>query len=142
MGKRATPTHATLVKGYSEENSYCLSRTCLSTKTSTRNQGKLEKVVRLLFPIVKQTGDEHTKTSSKIKHVHESIQFIMEMTERKLSFIDILINNENQIITLGVYYENTQNNIQTLNRTILRTKRKMPLNIVKRICAVLSVTNS
>ena len=142
MGTKVAPTYATLVMGYLEEKLQNKLPEIFDEEFAQYIHRNWKRFLDDIFIFWNKSADDLQKFNTEINQLHQSIQFTMEVSDKELPFLDLLIiKNRTDIIT-DLYCKGTDSHQYLDFRSChpAHTKRNIPYNLARRICTI--VTNN
>ena len=131
MGKKFAPIYATLVLGYLEETLYRKVEDVFDLNFKTYIEENFKRSLVDCFILFRKSDEDLTKLHELINALHPSLNFTMDKSRIKLSFLDTMVINNNGEIQIGIFFTNLQipNNIFCTHHVILKTHETVSLII-------------
>ncbi|XP_062601156.1 uncharacterized protein LOC134262845 [Saccostrea cucullata] len=142
MGTKVAPTYATLVMGYLEEKLYSKLPEIFDETFVQYIRQNWKRYLDDIFIFWNKTEDDLEKFHTVINQLQESIQFTMEMSDRQLPFLDLLLIKDDTKIITDLYCKETDSHqyLDFYSCHPSHTKRNIPYNMARRICTIVTDT--
>lgn len=140
MGTKMAPTYATLTLGYLEEKMYKEINRLFNEETEMYITKHWKRYLDDCF-IVWNSGDNNLSVFKNIlNELNPDIKFTADESLNRISFLDILLTKQDEVIMTDVYYKPTDTH-QYLHFNSCHprhTKRAIPYNLSRRICTIVN----
>ena len=140
MGTKFAPKYATLVMGYLEQKLYQKVEDEFSQRFANYIENSWKRFLDDCFIIWNYSEDMLNKFPDILNHLHSSIKCTREISRTNLSFLDILVINNNGTITTDIFNKSTDTHQYLDFRSChpTHTKRNIPYCLARKICAVVT----
>lgn len=140
MGTKMAPTYATLTLGYLEEKMYKEINRLFNEETEMYITKHWKRYLDDCF-IVWNSGENNLSVFKNIlNELNPDIKFTVDESLNRISFLDILLTKQDEVIMTDVYYKPTDTH-QYLHFNSCHprhTKRAIPYNMSRRICTIVN----
>ena len=140
MGTKMAPTYATLTLGYLEEILYSKINEQFNSTTADNTKTTWKRFLDDCFIIWKDTNLPLEAFCTLLNDLDPDINFTMEESQHKISFLDILITHQGEKLSTDIFYKPTDTHqyLHFASCHPRHTKRSIPYNLARRICTIVS----
>ncbi|OOY45291.1 hypothetical protein, partial [Solemya velum gill symbiont] len=140
MGTKVAPTYANLVMGFLEEILFEKINEMYQPELAGYIKESWKRFLDDCFSIWKQTKGELVTFHALLNSLHPAIEFTMEIGEKQLPFLDVLVQKNNTLLTTDVFYKSTDTHqyLDFRSSHPSHTKRNIPYCLARRICTIVS----
>ena len=107
MGTKMAPTYATLTLGYLEEILYSKINEQFNSTTADNIKTTWKRFLDDCFIIWKETNLPLETFCTLLNDLDPDINFTMEESQHKISFLDILITHQGEKLSTDIFYKPT-----------------------------------
>ena len=140
MGTKFAPTYATLVLAYLEEALYKKSETEFGEEFGQKLRQLWKRFLDDCFMLWDMSRDHLNKFHIMLNNLHPDLNFTIEVNDKELPFLDILLTKEGTRLNTDIYFKPTDTK-QYLNYKSCHPKHtinSIPYNLARRICTIVS----
>jgi hypothetical protein len=143
MGTKVAPTYATLVLGYLEDKLYQKLLLEQDKNFAYYFQTHWKRFQDDCFIFWNKSLDDLHKFERILNSLHKDIQFKIQFSPTKLSFLDVIVIKEGIFISTDIYFKSTdsQQYLDFNSCHPKHTKLNIPFNLARRICTIVSDNN-
>lgn len=138
MGTKVAATYANLVFGYLEEKLASECKTSFGEEYALHIKNNWKRFLDDCFIYWTKSLDDLQNFHKILNSLHDSLQFTIEISEKELPYLDILVIKEGMKITTDLFYKKTDSHQYLIFDSChpSHTKRNIPFNMARRICII------
>ena len=144
MGSKFAPIYATLVLAYLEETMYEKAAQEFDSNFRTYLETNFKRFLDDCFLIFTRAEEELTRFHTLLNRLHPSINFTLQKSRQRISFLDTLIINNNGKLHTDIYYKPTDSKQYLLYTSChpKHTRNSIPYNLARRLKMIISQDNT
>ena len=143
MGTKFAPIYATLVLAYLEEKLYEQVEKEFDSNFRKYIEDNFKRFLDDCFIIFTRSDEELKKFHNLLNTLHLSIEFTIEKSRSRLSFLDTLVTIHNRQLHTDIYYKPTDSKQYLLYTSChpKHTRNSIPYNLARRLNIIVSDEN-
>ena len=142
MGTKFVPIYATLVLGYLEETPYIHVKVedVFDLNFKTYIEENFKRFLDDCFILFRKSDEDLTKLHELINTLHPSLNFTMDKSRIKLSFLDTMVINNNGEVQTDIFYKPTDSKLYLLYTSChpKHIRNSIPYNLARRLKTIVS----
>ena len=140
MGTKFAPICATLVLGYLEETLYRKVEIVFDLNFKTYIEENFKRFLDDCSILFRKSDEDLTKLPELINTLHPSLNFTMDKSIIKLSFLDTMVINKNGEVQTDIIYKPTDSKQYLLYTSChpKHTRNSIPYNLARRLKTIVS----
>ena len=133
MGTKFAPIYATLILGYLEKTLYRKAEDVFDLNFKTYIEENFKRFLDDCFILFRKSDE--TKLHELINTLHPSLNFTMDISRIKLSFLDTMVINNNGEVQTDIFYKPTDSKQYLLYTSChpKHTRNSIPYNLARRL---------